>query len=64
MEKQGKTSAIVVGLMCLFVVFLVVADPLGVTSASDDEEGITYDLYRPYGDTYCHLGDTVTLGVC
>ena len=60
MEKQGKTSAIVVGLMCLFVVFLVVADPLGVMSASDDEEGITYDLYRPYGDTYCHLGDTVT----
>lgn len=58
--EKGKTSAIVVGLMCLFVVFLVVADPLGVMSASDDEEGITYDLYRPYGDTYCHLGDTVT----
>jgi hypothetical protein len=63
MEKQGKVAAIVVGVMCLFVVFLVAVDPLGVMSAdgeADEEEEVTYDLYRPYGDIYCHLGDTVT----
>ena len=61
MNKQNRLAAIVVSIMCLFVVFLVVVDPMGVKgSDGDEEEGTTYDLYRPNGDTYCHLGDTVT----
>lgn len=60
MEKKNRLPWVVIGVMLVIVAIMCA---VGQPGAGEEEDGTVYDLYRPYGDMYVHIGDTVTFSV-